>query len=338
MASYFNRASTLVGTREVAAQAGQDVSAAMQAVGLPMALFNKPDERIAFDDICALFEHCAASWQMPDFGLRLAPFQHLEVLGPVALVTKMERDLRSAMQAITRNLLIHSNALSATLDEQGDVASIGVEMQPSAAGTRQYMLLAIGVARNVLEQAGEQKVDLIEVSFRHDAGDVQAAAERYFGCPIRFGAERNAIYFDRATLDRPLEHSDAAYHAIIERYLLTARQEASGRFSDDVRHEIARQMELDVCTLDSVANSLRLEPRSLQRRLKHEGLSFRDLVDDWRKARAKALVTQTRLPLSEISLALGYSDQSIFSRAFQRWHGAGPLAYRRQALRDSAPA
>jgi AraC-like DNA-binding protein len=94
-------------------------------------------------------------------------------------------------------------------------------------------------------------------------------------------------------------------------------------------------MELQICTLESIASSLRVEPRSLQRRLKQEGVTFRDLVDDWRKARARTLVTQTRLPLSEISLALGYADQSIFSRAFQRWYGAGPLAYRQQALKDA---
>ena len=44
------------------------------------------------------------------------------------------------------------------------------------------------------------------------------------------------------------------------------------------------------------------------------------------------------MPLSEISLALGYSDQSIFSRAFQRWHGMRPLAYRKQLTRGAQEA
>jgi AraC-like DNA-binding protein len=66
----------------------------------------------------------------------------------------------------------------------------------------------------------------------------------------------------------------------------------------------------------------------LQRRLKQEGPSFRDLMDEWRKGRALSLVTNTRLPLSEIPLALGDADQSVFSRAFQRWYGEMPHSYR----------
>ena len=78
-----------------------------------------------------------------------------------------------------------------------------------------------------------------------------------------------------------------------------------------MRAEIARQMELGHCSLDSVAQSLRMPPRSLQRRLRAEGLSLRELVDDWRRARALALVTNSRLPLSATVLR----TPSLTSRA-----------------------
>jgi AraC-like DNA-binding protein len=92
-------------------------------------------------------------------------------------------------------------------------------------------------------------------------------------------------------------------------------------------------MEMGSCTLETAASSLRMEPRTLQRRLKEEGLFFRDLLDDWRRHRALDLVTRTRLPLAEIAAAVGYADQSVFTRAFQRWHGASPLAHRRKDAR-----
>ena len=89
-------------------------------------------------------------------------------------------------------------------------------------------------------------------------------------------------------------------------------------------------MEFGSCTLETVAQRLRTQPRSLQRRLKQEGTSYRDLIDAWRRDRALVLITQTRLPLSQVSLALGFADQSVFSRAFQRWHGQVPLAVRQK--------
>lgn len=335
MARYFNRASSLRGLRDLAAEAGADLAPVMRKIGLRADLLRKPEERVEFAAICALFEQCALDWNMPDLGLRMAPFQHLDMLGPVALVTRMSSDLREALTSMTANLIIHSNAIVATLEEEADTAALTIEVQPVPSGTRQYSFASVGVARNVLEQAGTGRVDLVEVLFSHDAAEVRGTAESIFRCPVRFGSERNALYFDRSALDRPIERSDVAYHALIERYLTTARREVAGRASDEARFEIARQMEFGGCTLESVAQSLRLEPRSLQRRLKREGLTFRDLVDGWRRTRALSLVTNTRLPLGEVSLALGYSEQSIFSRAFQRWYGKAPLAYRYE---DAAPA
>lgn len=331
MARHYHRASALNGVKEVAASIGQDPVAAMRMVGLDPALFAMSDERIPFDKVNELFEYCARAWNVPDFGFRLAHYQKIDVLGPISLVTKMEKDVRAALGAIMHNLFIQSDMITAAMTEVGDVAEIYIETETAPAGTKQYIELALAVARNVVEGAANAPIDLFEVTFRHDDPQLRPIAERYFQCPVRIAAERNAIFFHRAILDRKLESTDYAYHPIIERYLSTAHQEIRGKFSDAVRQEIARQMQLGHCTLDNAAKSLRIEPRSLQRRLNEENLSFRDLVDEWRKARATLLLRQTRLSLSEISLALGYSDQSIFSRAFQRWHGMRPLAYRKQS-------
>lgn len=328
MPYYFNRASSLTGLATLAGERGADLPGLMRGVGLSASLLNKPDERVDFVDVCTLFRRCADEWEMPDLGLRLAPYQSLEILGPIALVTRIEPTIRRAMQAITENLVIHSNAFVVVIEEQGDVASFIIDFHTTPPGVNIYAQLALGVAWNVLQQTNNGPVPLHEVTFRKHQGNLRIDGAKYFGCPLRSGAERNAMYFDRKVLDKALERSDLAYHPIIARYLKTSLHEVGTRTSDIVRDEIARQMEIGECTLESVAAALRTEPRSLQRRLKRDGATFRDLLDDWRRARALALVTQTRLPLSEISLAVGYSDQSIFSRAFQRWYGEAPLTYR----------
>lgn len=333
MQRYFNRATSLIGFSEIATERGEDLTAAMNAVGLERSLLRRPEDKVPFDKLCALFEYCADAWGLPDLGLRLARYQHIEILGPVALVTRMEPDLRRAIKAMMENLVIHTTGTVVALQEVGDIALLTLDAHPVPAGTRQYMMTSVGVAWNVLEQAGNAKIDLIEVAFRSAEGGLRGAAQSHFRCPIRFNAERNALYFSRSALDRPIQRTDTAYHAIIRRYLSSSRDEIAGRYQDAVTGEIARQMEFGTCTLESVAQKLRLEPRSLQRRLQKEGVAFRDLIDDWRKVRALSLVTHTRLPLSEVSLAMGYTEQSIFARAFQRWYGETPLTYRN---RDAA--
>src|SRR5688572_22303085 len=99
MGRYFTRATTLTGVREVAAVRGHDLLAPMRAVGLGPKLLVTPEEKVDFAAYCELLERCAVAWDLPDLGLRIAPHQHIEVLGPVALVTRMERSVSAALHA-----------------------------------------------------------------------------------------------------------------------------------------------------------------------------------------------------------------------------------------------
>jgi AraC-like DNA-binding protein len=265
---------------------------------------------------------CAAAWSLPDIGLRMIRYQEIDFLGPVALVTRMERTARGALQSIIANLVIHSNATVAAFEEEtaGDTASLILNQRDDAPKGRENTELVMAQGKLVLDSIAGAPVPLIEVAFVHDRGSSGRAVKAHFGCPIRYGAERNALSFDRALLDRRIEKSDVAYHALIKRYLVTARAEVEGGTVEDVRAEIARQMELGNCTLERVADSLR----------------FRDLLDEWRRERALSLITNTRLPLSEVSEALGYSEQAVFTQAFRRWYGGTPHRFRMQRLAAGA--
>lgn len=332
MARRYIQAQSLTGLSEVAAQFGEDASAALKSFGMSPRLLRERDVQIDFFQYCQLLEHCAERWNLPDLAFRMAPFQHLEILGPVALVTRMERNLRDALRAILRNLLIYTNNLIAAMEEQDDTAAIVLSVQTGDTVIRQYRFLALAVTKNVLEQAAGSPIRFVEASFSEVAEGKTRTAEAWFGCPVRFGAARTALYFDRAVLDRELEKQDTAYHSIIRRFLSTTRDEAGLSVSDGARDEIARQMEISECTLESVARAMRMEPRGLQRRLKAEGASFRELVDNWRRDRAMSLVTMTRIPLSDVADALGYAHQAVFTRAFSRWHGITPLACRQRTM------
>lgn len=337
MAEYFNRAGSLVGLPELAASLGADLPAAMRHVGLSPQLLRKPDERVPFDQICALFGHCATAWGTPDLGLRMTIANQIDMLGPIALVTRVEPTIRSALAAMAQNLIVHSNAFTISLEETDDVAAISADFHCHPRGIDQYAMATVAVICGVLRQLTDRQARIVEVSLHQPQGAITPAMRQRFGHPLHFGAERNAVWFGRAVLDKAITRSDHAFHDLIARYLRSSRDELSGRLADRVRREISRQMETGDCGLVQVARALRIEPRSLQRGLSAEGTSFRELLDDWRRARAMSLITRTTLPLSQVSLAVGYADQSIFSRAFQRWYGAGPLAFRKRGAPEAPP-
>lgn len=320
MGRYYARATKLAGLVQIAAERGADLHDLMRQAGLDPIALRTPEMSIDYGAFCELLRRCAVAWDLPDIGLRMIRYQQIDFLGPVALVTRMERTVRGALQAIIANLVIHANATVATLEEAGENASLILNQRDDAPRGRENTELVLAQGKLVIDSIAGAPTPLVEATFVHEKGNSARAVATHFGCPIRYGAERNALSFDRALLDRRIERSDLAYHALIKRYLATARA------------EIARQMELGHCTLEGVAQSLRTPPRSLQRRLHAEGLTFRDLIDEWRRGRALSLVTNTRLPLSEVSGALGYSEQSVFTQAFRRWYGGTPLRYRSQKL------
>jgi AraC-like DNA-binding protein len=83
--------------------------------------------------------------------------------------------------------------------------------------------------------------------------------------------------------------------------------------------------------LDDVARARGESPRTLQRRLEAVGLTWRALRDAVREDEARLLLEQGQRSLPDIAEALGFSDQSVFARAFSRWTGVSPSRYRREA-------
>jgi AraC-like DNA-binding protein len=81
-------------------------------------------------------------------------------------------------------------------------------------------------------------------------------------------------------------------------------------------------------SLESAARQLETSPRTLQRRLNRQGISFWTLVEQSRFQIAGALLRETDLKIQEIAARLGYSTPGAFTRAFTRWAGQPPRAYR----------
>lgn len=100
----------------------------------------------------------------------------------------------------------------------------------------------------------------------------------------------------------------------------------------DARHDLIATvrvllemlMPMGEASLGSVARALAMHPRTLQRRLHAHGISLSDLLDQQRRTLAGRIVLERRMSLTELALTLGYSEQSAFNHAFERWFGEAP--------------
>ena len=104
---------------------------------------------------------------------------------------------------------------------------------------------------------------------------------------------------------------------------------AAAPFCELVRRGVAMNLGFGSCGAKDLARHLGVSPRQFFRRLKAEGMTCQKIVDDVKFSRARHLLTAGDAPITEIAFALGYPDQSAFTRVFRRWSGVPPSEWRR---------
>jgi AraC-like DNA-binding protein len=155
-----------------------------------------------------------------------------------------------------------------------------------------------------------------------------AGHEAFYGCPVRFGSLRNALHTQPAWCDFALPWANGTATRLATQLLQrdAERLNAAPAIGFSVERSIRRRLP-DVDALAQLAASLNLSERTLRRQLAQAGLSYRQLLDEGRKARAFDLVSAGHRSLGEIAIAAGFSDARAFTRAFRRWTGQSPVAH-----------
>ncbi len=169
-----------------------------------------------------------------------------------------------------------------------------------------------------------------EVRFEHCQPRDATPYEELFGCPVLFEQSVTCIRFAREVLDLPLVH---AQREVCEFLDASADEELArlggGEVSELAYRAVAAQLGHSEVNVASVARALGLGVRTLQRRLREEGVCLKDVVDTVRHHLALDVVRDPREQVGSISDRLGFSDPRAFRRAFARWTGMSPDRYRR---------
>ena len=120
---------------------------------------------------------------------------------------------------------------------------------------------------------------------------------------------------------------------MLEEKIRQMKAGAGSAFSDDIRRLLRTRLMSRRCSADYVAASLAMHRRTLSRRLRRSGMGYRSITNETRFEIARQLLEQTEVPLGQIAAALGYSEASAFTRAFRRWSGVTPTAWRTADMR-----
>jgi AraC-like DNA-binding protein len=323
---------------ELMGEEGFDPREVLRGTRLSRASLRDRDALITAEQQLRVYENAQELYRKPGLGLRLGArlrVGHHGVLGHAVLCSE---NVRQALEILVRYTAIRGSFLGFRFRVGGRVAILSaVDAMPLG----RVHEMAVEEMLGIWAQKGPWRagpiLKPIEIRIDYPAPAHREMYERLYDCPFRFGADTVEWRFPQKILDAPLELSNAEMARICEQRceVILTRLGAAGGFVDRVRTELLAE---PYCfpDLEAVAHAIHVSPRTLRRKLKEEGSSFREILEQVRKSLALDYLERSNLALEEIATLLSYGDAANFNRAFARWTGDTPGRYRTRRVSRAA--
>lgn len=264
-----------------------------------------------------------------DIGLHLGERMKPRPMDVVGYLLLASRDLRQALESFVRFQHILSGGFAARLEERDGSARLIIDLNYRGVGSlRQQMECLALLLQKMLASVSDEAFRLSAIDFRHAPPRRLDEHRRLFGLTPCFAQAHDALIFPRALLGRPSRSANPRLFALL---CAQAEQElaelAENQLLNRVRYWLGVNLGVRACGLADCARALDLTAAALQRALAVQGSGFRALHDEVRRRRALELL-EAGQAIREVARACGFAELSPFYRAFRRWQGGTPEAYR----------
>ncbi|WP_052699279.1 AraC family transcriptional regulator [Hyphomicrobium sp. 99] len=310
---------------------GGSIERVLRKVDLPYAILEQRELIVPLREQFRLLERAARETGDPYFGARLGQAVKSEDLSAFGAWVCKAGTLGDAMKRahVGLNAMLQTSTVL-TVSLNGSRVRWSIEfIEPETEGRHHNEFLALGYAMDIVRVYAGRRWTPDVVRTALPSGSPRAPLEDIFGANISHGHAVPAIEFSASLLGNTI------FSGVLAPAEVTESCEPPVPRQSDVLSTTAAVIELALHEgyprIDWVAAKLGTTPRSLQRRLSQHGTSFADLVDELLLRHAKRLLRGSTVPVTDIAIQLGYSDPAHFTRAFRRWTGESPSAYRHAA-------
>lgn len=304
----------------------------LDAVGLNEQVFEDAENRVPCHYIGALLKAAAdfsGDENIPLFiGQHVQPI-HFNIFGYLLLNAPTVKDIY--VRCLDYQEIV-GDGLHLSFEERAQTANVLVKIiDPEMHELRSYtMAFHFAMHVNMHRQLVAKLTNPEALYFDHPAPENPDPYKSFFGCQLNFDAGRYELVFKREFLDDSIAHANPQLYTMFQKLAddillkIADKQHISWKVS---RH-LLDLLHSNEATIETVAGKMALGIRTLQRKLREEGLSFNELLTNVRKELAMQHLSHQQLSITEISYLLGFSEPSVFHRSFKKWTGQTPKDFR----------
>lgn len=310
---------------------GHDSAGLFAAAGLDVAALADPNARYPVARTTRLWQLAVAATGDDAFGLTVARHVGPTTFHALGYALNASATLHEMFDRMLRYFAVISDAFALEFGESPDGYRFAIRpsvpgAQPADEAIDACAALVVRLCRALL---GRREFAPRLVRLQRAEPHNRLAFEKQFRAPLQFSAAENAVYFDLAVLDTPLDGANpelARYNdEIVARYLARLQRDDVVARVRAVLTELLPRGEPGAA---AVAARLHLSERSLQRRLAEVQTGFSAVLKDTRHSLAKSYLRDPQTSVGEVAYLLGFADLSSFTRAFRRWEGISPSEFR----------
>lgn len=318
---------------------GWSADEVLRRAGFDLAQLRIGQRLLTQDDLIPLLTSIALQKNLPDIALQIGQEIHSEQLGLFGTLVSSSPNLTVAVQRFTEFNQLLDDRFQLSISMQDNTLWLIYESYHVADAMHPFyseiLFSAVTAHANQLSRF-DAAPKCIE--FMHDQPDYANCYSQYFPCEVLFGKAQNRMQLPRYVAETPFTTQNTRYHthALTEAKKLLPSQTASRRaqVSSYLKNHLA---DAEACHLNAVSTFLNCGPRTLQRELKAESTSLKQLLDEVRKTAACKQLKNTTASIDSVGQSVGFKHPSSFAAKFKQWTGMTPRQFRdveKQELSD----
>lgn len=287
-------------------------------------------KRISYDIIHKLWDQASELIDDPCFGLKGIEVWHPSDLSALGYAWLTSATIRDALKRLQQFIRIATDLYRLEITESETGYELIFDFRDKKTLNMAEADASMAIVMEMCRIDLEKPVSPVLVSLVHPEPECKNSYFSYYGCPVLFAQETNKIILPANIIDTPLFNSDPNLALINDQAIIQYLQNLNdSSIIHRVKKVITEHLTFGI-TNEQVSTALNMSERTLNRHLKEQGFTFKEILKDVRISLSKLYIKNNQFNVTEIAFQLGFSDSSSFSRAFKRWTGSSPVEYKQQ--------